>query len=71
VISPEEYQGLLELIDNGARALSGRVIWNVNSTAKGGGVAELLRPLLGYSRGAGVDVRWVVISGDADFFAIT
>jgi len=43
----------------------------VNSTAKGGGVAELLRPLLGYSRGAGVDVRWVVISGDADFFVIT
>lgn len=48
----EEYEALVELIDWSARALRGRVIWNVNSTARGGGVAELLRPLLGYSRGA-------------------
>jgi hypothetical protein len=47
------------------------VIWNVNSTAKGGGVVEMLRPLLGYCRGAGVDARWAVISGAPDFFAIT
>ena len=31
------------------------VIWNVNSTAVGGGVAEMLQPLLGYARGIGVD----------------
>ncbi len=34
-------------------------------------MVELLRPLLGYSRGAGVDARWVVISGDPEFFAFT
>ena len=47
------------------------MIWNVNSTAKGGGVVEMLRPLLGYCRGAGVDARWAVISGQPEFFAIT
>jgi trehalose synthase len=71
VISAGEYAALLALIDRSARSLQGRVIWNVNSTASGGGVVELLRPLLGYSRGGGVDARWVVIAGDASFFAVT
>ncbi len=71
VLSAEKYEALLHLIDRGARELEGRVIWNVNSTAKGGGVVELLRPLLGYSRGSGVDARWAVISGDPGFFEIT
>ena len=63
VLSPGEYEALLGLVEQAARELHGRVIWNVNSTAKGGGVVEMLRPLLGYCRGAGVDARWVVISG--------
>jgi trehalose synthase len=49
----------------------GRVIWNISSTPAGGGVAELLRSVLAYGRGAGVDVRWLVIEGDLDFFRIT
>jgi trehalose synthase len=71
VLTPGDYDALLELIENGARELAGRVIWNVNSTAKGGGVVELLRPLLGYSRGGGVDARWAVVSGGQDFFEFT
>ncbi|HTT30484.1 MAG TPA: glycosyltransferase [Solirubrobacteraceae bacterium] len=71
VLSPGEYEALLDLVDHAARELHGRVIWNVNSTAKGGGVVEMLRPLLGYCRGAGVDARWAVISGQPEFFAIT
>jgi trehalose synthase len=71
VLSSAQYEQLLDLIENGARELRGRVIWNVNSTAKGGGVVELLRPLLGYSRGAGVDARWVVVSGRPEFFTLT
>jgi trehalose synthase len=51
--------------------LAGRVVWNVNSTARGGGVAELLRPLVGYARGVGVDARWVVIDGSPEFFEVT
>ena len=43
----------------------------MNSTATGGGVAELLQTLLAYARGAGVDARWVVVEGDAAFFEIT
>ena len=52
-------------------ALGGRAVLNVNSTATGGGVAEMLQTLLAYARGAGVDARWLVIDGDPDFFAIT
>jgi trehalose synthase len=71
VLSEREYEALLDLIAHAARELHGRVLWNVNSTAKGGGVVEMLRPLLGYCRGAGVDARWAVISGQPEFFAIT
>ncbi|MDI1442730.1 glycosyltransferase [Polyangium sp. 6x1] len=51
--------------------LAGGVIWNVNSTAVGGGVAEMLHSLLGYARGAGLDVRWLTIGGSLEFFRIT
>jgi trehalose synthase len=71
VIGAEEYEALLRLVERARNLLHGRVIWNVNSTAKGGGVAELLRPLLGYCRDGGVDARWVVIAGNPMFFAIT
>lgn len=49
----------------------GRVVWNINSTALGGGVAEMLRALLPYVRGAGIDTRWLVLGGNEDFFRIT
>jgi len=52
-------------------ALGGRAVWNVNSTAMGGGVSEMIRPLLAYARGAGLDARWLVISGNPAFFQIT
>jgi len=51
--------------------LDGRTVLNVNSTAAGGGVAEMLQTLLAYARGAGVDARWVVIQGDPEFFTVT
>lgn len=46
-------------------------IWNVNTTAVGGGVAEMLPPLVGYVRGLGIDARWMVIEGTQDFFRLT
>ena len=49
----------------------GRVVWNVNSTGRGGGVAELLSALIPYDLAAGVDERWVAIEGSHDFFAVT
>ena len=51
--------------------LAGARVWNVSSTAAGGGVAEMLHMLVGYSVGSGVDTRWVVIGGDQAFFDIT
>ena len=60
-----------QAIRRGRELLDGRTFWNVNSTARGGGVAEMLRSLIGYTRGADIDARWVVIEGDDEFFAIT
>ncbi len=57
--------------DRAQAALDGRSVLNINSTAKGGGVAEMLQTLLAYARGAGIDARWLVISGTPAFFAIT
>jgi trehalose synthase len=51
--------------------LGGRTVWWVNSTALGGGVAQLLRTLLPYWRGARIDVRWMVLHGSAEFFRVT
>jgi trehalose synthase len=50
---------------------AGRAVWHINSTAKGGGVVELLSSLLAYARGAGVDNRWAVIDAEPEFFRIT
>ncbi|MET1061391.1 MAG: hypothetical protein ABWX71_00720, partial [Aeromicrobium sp.] len=51
--------------------LDGRIVWNVNATAAGGGVAEMLTTLLAYTRGAGVDARWLVLDGNPRFFRVT
>jgi trehalose synthase len=51
--------------------LGSRAVWNVSSTGVGGGVAEMLRSLLRYARGLGIDVRWLVIQGPPEFFRIT
>lgn len=52
--------------------LAGRTVWMVNSTAAGGGVAELLPPQIRLLRDLGLDVRWVVIETDRpEFFPLT
>jgi trehalose synthase len=71
VIDPERYRAFLEAIERGREVFAGRIVWNVNSTARGGGVAEMLHSLLAYARGSGVDARWTVIGGSPEFFAVT
>ncbi|HEY7253604.1 MAG TPA: glycosyltransferase [Methylomirabilota bacterium] len=71
VLPPERLRAFDRATDEGRHVLDGRCVWNINSTAQGGGVVELLRPLVGYARGAGVDARWLVIDGSPEFFAIT
>ena len=62
---------LVRAADDVRRALGDGRAWNISSTAVGGGVAEMLRMLVGYSIGSGIDARWVVIGGDEAFFKIT
>lgn len=51
--------------------LCGRSVQNVNSTATGGGVAEILHRMVPLLRELGVDARWDVIKGGDRFFWIT
>jgi trehalose synthase len=71
VIGDEREQRLLGAADLFRSRLDGRTIWNVSSTAVGGGVAEMLQTLIGYAEDLDIPVRWNVITGDAEFFVIT
>jgi trehalose synthase len=71
IIGGERHARLLRVADQFRQELAGRTIWNVSSTAVGGGVAEMLHVLIGYAEDLGIPVRWKVISGDAEFFVIT
>lgn len=54
-----------------ARPLSGRSILMVNSTAIGGGVAELLSGVVPILEELSLPARWEVIAGGKDFFEVT
>jgi len=71
LLDREESEQLNRYIEHARKLLAGRVVWNINSTAVGGGVAEMLRSLLAYTRGTGIDARWHVIRGDETFFRVT
>ena len=71
LLSPERAARLAATAEYARELLDGRVVWNVNATGRGGGVAEMLQALLAYGRGAGVDTRWLVLAADPGFFAIT
>jgi trehalose synthase len=71
ILSSERFEEMRAQVADARRTLVGRTVWNVNSTARGGGVAEMLVSLLAYARGEGIDARWSVIGGDEEFFAIT
>jgi trehalose synthase len=71
VLDEEEWREFDQALAEAREVLHERAIWNVNSTAAGGGVAEMLRFFLAYTRGAGIDVRWLAIAGTPEFFRIT
>ena len=71
LLDPDRAELLMSRADLARGLLDGRSIWNVNATASGGGVAEMLTTLLAYSRGAEVDARWLVLDGNPEFFRLT
>ena len=54
-----------------AEPLTGRGWVNVNSTAVGGGVAEMLRSVVPLAQLLGVGARWCTIRGNREFFQVT
>jgi trehalose synthase len=71
VVGADRYARLQSAAQDFRTRFAGRTVWNVNSTAVGGGVAEMLQALVGYVDDLGIAIRWLVIHGDAEFFAIT
>ncbi len=72
----EDYADLVgqEVIDNlrsAARKMSGARILHLNSTAFGGGVAELLLTHVTLMNELGLDTTWQVIQGSDPFFTVT
>jgi trehalose synthase len=54
-----------------ASYLQGARVQHINSTAEGGGVAELLAMLIPLMRDAGLDATWDVMQGSEPFFEVT
>jgi trehalose synthase len=54
-----------------ASKLQGKVIQNINSTAVGGGVAEILNRMVPLLQELGIDARWDFIKGGENFFNVT
>jgi trehalose synthase len=54
-----------------ASYLQGARVQHINSTARGGGVAELLAMLVPLMRDVGLDATWDVIQGNEPFFEVT
>ena len=65
-------QDLIRSAQEPVDALEDRTVWMVNSTAQGGGVAEMLPKVVSMLRELGVDTEWAVIDSDEErFFSLT
>ncbi len=71
LIDPADWQRLEAGLELAHTMLDDRRLWNVNSTAAGGGVAEMLWSWVGLARGIGIDMGWLTISGTPEFFTLT
>lgn len=64
-------EGEIDELRTLARPLAGRSVEMVNSTAVGGGVAEMLNRLVPLAEELGLAIRWEVMTGGEDFFEVT
>jgi trehalose synthase len=74
--SIEQYRGIvgnevLERLYSLAERLRGARVVNINSTAHGGGVAEMLYSIVPLLSSLGLHSEWRLIEADPDFFIIT
>ncbi len=69
--APAAGEAVIEELKVIAGRLSGKSILNVNSTAVGGGVAEILNRMLPMMTELGIRPRWELIKGGEDFYAVT
>lgn len=72
----DDYRGVIpeasvEALKAAAEPLEGKRVLHVNSTAFGGGVAELLHSIVPLMQDLGMDAHWRVIEADLGFFRIT
>jgi len=72
----EEYvpivgQSIIDDLKLLAERLKGRAIQHVNSTAVGGGVAEILTRAVPILKELGIETKWDVIKGGQQFFEVT
>ncbi|HOV81121.1 MAG TPA: glycosyltransferase [Methanothrix sp.] len=67
IVGDEEVDELYLL----AERLKGKSVQNINSTATGGGVAEILSRMVPLLRELGIDAHWDVIKGNEKFFTVT
>ena len=72
----EKYKSLIsdelfEEIKNLTQQLKGLKVNIVNSTSRGGGVAEILKSLVPLMKGEGIKAEWYTIPPREDFFKIT
>lgn len=66
-IGQEKFDELMRL----AATLHRASFSHLNSTFRGGGVAEMLRSLIPMAQSLGIDARWFTIRGNDDFFKVT
>ena len=69
--APHAGEEPIERLRDAAAPLRGARLLHINSTAHGGGVAELLSTQVALLNDLGIDTDWVVIEGTPDFFAVT
>lgn len=67
IIRPQNFEEILLL----AEKLSGKSVKMVNSTAAGGGVAEILARIVPLYNQLGIKTKWEVIKGSNEFFGVT
>ena len=67
IVDPGDLRAIRAL----ATRLKGKTMLHVNSTAEGGGVAEILQRLIPLIKNLGIDVRWEVLNGTKPFFEVT